>query len=358
MKYIRRREADLMPNNSLMELFSNDSIANILNKNSETEFTSKSKAKGDFASRISKWADEVVDKYYTYGIDTNESISKIAAANSLVDEQISRIIEESNQEIYLTEYGKLKDSSNRDVQFKIASLSEIKSKMDNSPITEQSTANKMASYFSGEEFEKTASEHIADNSFLTKSSFGTTALGVEKPIQFKDILVEKIAKETDDMNREVQKEADEYSNEIWQFGEVMIKYACMGYDMQDIFENVCKTSEVRKSAQSPIIKAITKQAEYLVENKAIPTNVDYKLAMVDTLDKVASVSLGKHSLSTNSQKETNTLPKILLADKKLVSGVKDLVNMAANIQKRHDVLKQKVDKQQTLLNKLSGLKAV
>lgn len=341
-----------MPSNDLMDLFSNASIASMLNKGSEGDYVSRSKMKGEFAQKITKWADEVMNKYYTYGIDVNDSISKIASANNLTDEQINRIIEETNQEVYLTEYNKMKECSDRDVRFKIASLNEIRGKMDLAPAQDQSIANKMASHFSNEEFVKEASEKVSMYDFMTKGTFATTALSEERPIELKDILVEKIAKETDDTNRDVQKEADSYMEETCEFGDALLKYATYGYDMQDLFNNVCKKGDIRKSVQSPMIKCIVKQAETLIQNKAFPSNINYNISMVDTIEKEAAVSLGKHSLNSNNS--NNSLPKILINDKKIISDVRDLVNMASNIQVRHEVLKKKIEKQQNLLKKIAS----
>ena len=304
--------------------------------------------KGDSASRFSKWADETMDKYYNFGININESISKIATSNNLTDEQISRIIEETNQEVYLTEYNKVKSQNERDVQFKIASLSEIRSRMDNCP-KDQEVAVKMASCFSSEEFIKEASEKIEDTSFLTKGNFGTTALTVEKPVELKQILVEKIAETVDSMNREIQIEAEEFVQEISEFGEALLKYAQYGYDMQDMFSNICMSGEIRKSAQIPIIKTITKRAEQMLEEKTFPSNIDYKLSMVDTLEKVAEVSLGKHSLNSKNEPK-DILPSVLVSDKKIISNVKELINMASQIQSRHEMLKQKANKQKGLID--------
>ena len=70
------------------------------NNASYSSFSLPSKAKGPYAKTLAEMKDIVINKY-RQGIGLNESIAQVATDRNLNQEQIKRLIEEANQEVYL-----------------------------------------------------------------------------------------------------------------------------------------------------------------------------------------------------------------------------------------------------------------
>ena len=110
----------------LIDLFKN---MEALQNSTVSTFSLPSKAKGPYAKTLAEMKNIVIDKY-KQGVGLNEAIAQIATDRNLNQEQIKRLLEEANQEVYLIEYNKLKNKVVRDVKFEIASLSKIKDLMN------------------------------------------------------------------------------------------------------------------------------------------------------------------------------------------------------------------------------------
>ena len=56
---------------------------------------------GDFAPKLMEYRSQIVDQYLHGNTDLNALIAKLATTHNLTDEQIKRVLEEVNNQVYL-----------------------------------------------------------------------------------------------------------------------------------------------------------------------------------------------------------------------------------------------------------------
>ena len=328
---------------------------------SDDNYVSDSKARGSFARRVDGWKKDILEAYYSHGISLNTSIANIAQNNALNNEQISRIIEEVNSEVYLNEYSKKKRENVRDVEFEIADLQKIKDNLGSDDVA--NVEDKVDT--SDSKMKKTASVN-EDNLFLTgkyhedekvtsfnKTSYELADLSPESKVEAKDIVIKKLANILEKEYNELEMTKLAYFNELGDFVSALIEYNKLGLDPQEVFKTACEMGDVTKTAQIPILKAY--------ENAEKPPYAREALELVDFLEKKADFSLGKRSL--NDKKEVqlqgnnlqgnnlqgnnlqgNNLPTIITANKKIMKDYEGLVKNIQKIQSEQEKLQAKAEK--------------
>lgn len=341
---------------SMLDMFRNikeDDLFGSIIPMQSNHYTSKSKAKGAYAETVDAWKTKVVKDFYEYGIGLNESIAKIAESNNLNNEQILRIIEETNSEIYLNEYEKLKNKTIRNVEFEIASLEKVKDILDNDAIANQEVRTEPGDDGKEPMMKKKANfedigESCGDNlNFLNYSPYQIGSFSAEKQISERELLEKKAANKLFSMTESLREDIAKYAYDLSSFSGALIGYEKRGFDARDIFQKVCEDSSLKKIYQQPIIEATIKKVAEYKEFKRLPQNFELDLTSVDFLEKKATLSLGKHSLaspkSENISNSNKELPTIEI-DGAMIKGYQDLIRAAQNIQKQHDKIQSDSEK--------------
>lgn len=325
---------------------------NSLNINSPS---TKSKMKGPFAAKVEKWTDDIVKDYYAYHTDLNQLIGKVAEKNNLSNEQISRIIEEVNSEIYLIEYDKLKNLPNREVNFMIADLTKIKDIMGNNTKANQQPAKEPGTGGVDQKMDKKASI-LSDGKedkldFLNSTSYDTIGLSEDKKVTARQLMERAILPKIASIVREAKEAEEEYTSEVLCMAEALIGYEKLGCDAASIFEEVCNESQLLKKYQLPIIDAVMGKIARSVESRILPKSFSIALKPVDYTEKVAGLSLGKYSLIKTADESMNNSNKKLpnvKTDKQLVKGYNDLVRIAKKIQDAHNAAEAAAERQKKI----------
>jgi hypothetical protein len=133
-----------------------------------------------FANKVPVYRDAVVNDYFRYNTDLNQSIAKIAVKDNLNDDQIQRIIEEVNNQVYLIKYNQMKSSPDREVEFNLASLPQIKDCFKSTDLISNKAAEQNSN---GESIEKKAGWSDGGKedkiNFLNYNAYDTVSLSVE-----------------------------------------------------------------------------------------------------------------------------------------------------------------------------------
>lgn len=307
---------------SLFDSLSSDKVVNsIVNEDSS-----------DFPIKIAIYRDEVVNNYTRYGQSLNQSICKIASEDKLNDDQISRIVEEVNTQVYLIKYAQMKQHPDRDVVFDLASLSGVK------------TPEKVA------HIEKKASLENNDGddkmNFLNSSIGSTPSLGFDKVIE-RDFTSEKLASDISNLDTNIKTMTTEFANDVYGLADYFIKYDRMYKDAQESFDSMCKGASIHKKDQIIIKEAITQKINQMKEYKELSSDYTLNIELAD-IEKEAEFSLGKYSMTEKIAKKTqsnSSTPIIVTDNGKIIKSVNDLIGAAKEVQnKREKIVALKAQK--------------
>lgn len=339
----------------LIDIFKN--MESFQNSAPISSFSLPSKAKGPYAKTLSEMKNIVIDKY-KQGIGLNESIAQIATDRQLNQEQIKRLLEEANQEVYLLEYNKLKNKVVRDVKFEIASLSKIKDLMnpqDSKRIEEG--GNNVQKPFGVKE---NRPQGIAKRAFEEDSPsvkfdcFNYTAYetGSMMPDAYKDVdptmfTKEKIAKQIQEIDSNIEKLAhdvcDTYSKLAAEF--IDIGRHNNNTVMRNAYIQMCKEASFdlgKQKALNDIFDErlkMAKQAGYInpCEDLSLDLIVDYSKPN-------EKFDLGKYSLSKIAEEDT----VVINPNKTTMKKINDLVKLADKVQKQQNKLNSEKTKKEKI----------
>jgi hypothetical protein len=321
---------------------------------------------GDFSRKVDTFRDSVVNSYLKFKTDLNKSIAEIAVRENLNDDQIQRIVEEVNNQVYLIKYNEMKGSPEREVRFDIASVPKIKSAIkdgDNHKPVNQRTAVKEAS--EGEAgFEKKASWEDTDGgdslNFLNYSSYEVGGLNPEVASNRKAFLERKMLEKVAGLESERDALTEKIATDIYTIAEALVKYDRANADVQSIYGDLCKQASLRSADQSAIRDAVIQKVAQMKEYRLVPSEYDLNLNFVD-IDKVDNeFSLGQYSLikKANEITQSNSNIPVIVTDEKTIRSVQDIIDLAgdvtANKQKLSDTKKSLND----TTSKISSFKKV
>jgi hypothetical protein len=300
----------------------------------------------DFPERLKQWVRKVVNDFTKYNTDLNRNIAIIAQQNNLNNDQISRIVEEVNTQVYLILYNKHRGSPERDVDFDIASLQKIKDLVgndvkankevvrDSKTEGEKSTMPKQASIFS---------EGGDSLNFLNYSPYDTGSLAPAKQRSERENIQAQVKEKLDKMASEVDKDIKVLTDSVDSMATAFVKYASLNQDVQSIFSSMCKDGSITKTTQLLIKDAISSTIETLKDTRQLPSKFAMDIELVDGLEKEASFSLGEYSLIKNATSSNRSLPTVV-TNRKIIHDCKDLVSLAKNIQEQQESLTKKLEK--------------
>jgi hypothetical protein len=326
------------------------------------DLLTKKDTSSDFSRKLQAYKDIIVSEYLKFNIDLNRAIAKIAEKNNLNDDQIQRIVEEVNNQVYLVKYNRMKNSPDRDVEFDIASVPKIKE------IIGKGEAKKSA-YVSGEKsannadgsLEKKASwetdEATEKLNFLNYSTHEFAGLSPEIVRSKDSLLAEKIASVIKFKEKAFKDATEKIAADTYSVAEAFIKYDRFGLDTQNIFEEVCKEANIVKADQLMFKNAVIQKVAQMKEYKQLPQEYDLKLELCECEKTANEFSLGKYSFikeATETTQSNKNVP-VVTTDRKVIKNVNDLISMAKNIQKDKDDTKKQVEELKAIKEKTANI---
>ena len=336
----------------LLDLFKN---MDALQSSSVSSFSLPSKAKGPYAKTLAEMKNIVIDKY-KQGVGLNEAIAQIATDRKLNQEQIKRLLEEANQEVYLIEYDKLKHKVVRDVKFEIASLSKIKDLMNpqDSKRIEQGGGNGVSKKPFGvkDKPQGIAKRAFEENKpvkfdFFNYSAYETANLMPDAdkdrdPLQFTR---DKIAKEIKSIDENIEKIASEVCESYNKLASEFLEIGKQNGNtvMRNAYIQMCKEASFdlgKQKALSDIFDdklKMAKKAGYI--NPCEELNLDL---VVDYSKPNERFDLGKYSLSKIAREDY----VVISPNKTTMKNVHSLVRLADDIKNQQNDLKNEKKKKE------------
>lgn len=280
---------------------------------------------GDFEIRLMTYKDKVVNDFTRYNVDLNQGIAKIAQSDELNDDQISRIIEEANNQVYLIKYAQMRNFPEREVIFDLAALPTVKHIVANGIPKVAGVIEKRASW----------EEQSGDDklNFFNYTSHETGSCSADKGIDLKDKMAEKLAKEINQLDADLSDALQKVADEVYTVAEALIKYDRNFRDAQSIFDRMCKEAQVNKGEQMIYKKALDQKITQLKEARVLPSDYSLDLVLSD-MNERDMFSLGRHSMIKTAL-HADEQP-IVTDNGKIVRSVNDIVNMAKDIKNKRN----------------------
>ena len=293
----------------------------------------------NFDEKIKGFKNKVLTDYERYNIDVNKSIAIIAKNNHLNNDQIQRIIEEVNTQIYLMEYNKSKNNTERNVEFEIANITKIKDLLDNNSIANQEVKDVPGDKGDAEMDKKASAD--SELSFLNYSPYKFSGMSVNSKYTESILEERKILNKLASAERESDRALEALVSSSETLSHSLIKYASMNRDCQSIFEDICHEAKMKKSTQLLIKEAMNKNIGFLKEARKLPNDFTVELKLVDFEDKnYNNFSLGEYSLNKKASEEIPTIE----VNRQTVKGLKSLVELANKIVEKEEEYKNTSEK--------------
>lgn len=303
------------------------------------DLQNKRDTSSDFSKKLIKYRDLIVSDYLKYNIDLSKAISKIAQKDQLNDDQIKRIIEEVNNQVYLIKYDKLKGTSDREVVFDIASFKKVKNladgveevipadndKKDNNDSKDNHGGVEKKASFQDSFLDSIESDFKAN--IFNGVSYRHGSLAPEATISKEEVLLKKIAQKLIDKEGELEKIAKDISSKTSLLADAVVKYARMQCDTSEILSSIAKKANLNDDELTLIKNAVEDKVDVLKYENSVPEN--FKVAMEVSFEKTASekFTLGKYS----SLNKKDKLEKIALYNGKAINSYDDLAKIATEL---------------------------
>lgn len=251
----------------------------------------------NFIGNKDSWVKGVTEDYIKYDVDPNTSLSKLASSYSLNDEQVKRLVEETNVSIYLRKYAGLRGNTVRDVTFPLADADKIlvgskESVAGGAEHTASLSADLVkAASASGAEDQRTIKIDCTNNYLAYEPSLwrGTIEKNAGEMLFRKtravvnEELVNKTAAETDIVNK------------IATIGNAVIHYERLGESGQQLLDKIAMDADWYGSYQAPVLRYISKSIEMSKEASRLPSNFEIPVTYSHPVEP-NPYSLGAHSL--------------------------------------------------------------
>lgn len=315
-------------------------------------------AVGDFARKLSVYTSSIVDEYMKFNIDLNKLIAKIAKRENLNDDQIQRIIEEVNNQVYLIKYNQMKNFPEREVVFDLASREAVKKEINGTASKDPTTPEHTASHDEDCGMEKKASWDDDSGDSLNAfnySSYEFRRMAPDAERTKESINFQKIAQDIILIEESIEKCASNIAQDSYTIADAMVQYSMRGLDCQEVFDDLCKSAQCSIKDQTLIKTALDQRVNSLIEDRKLPSNYELKLEFVNT-EKVANqYSLNELSFMKEASFATksNQAVPVVVTDTGTIRDINDLVSKIHSISRNSDEIKNNVEKKNEL-SKISG----
>lgn len=335
-------------------------MSTLLEALSEGFDTANSKMSGgDYARKLEIYKNLVVNEYMKYNIDLNKIIAKIAKQDNLNDDQIQRIVEEVNNQVYLIKYNQMKNSPDREVIFDLASLKKVKEEISGTPVsnaTVQGENHQADLGYKGLEKKASWGDDNGDSlNMFNYSPYEFTSLSPNLVRTKENIELEKVSNELNAIDSKIKEYTEKVAESSYTVANALIQYSMHGLNVQNIFNELCKTAQCMPREQRLIKKAAEQKLEQLKECRKLPTEYTLDLSNVD-ITKKAEFSLKQYSFMKEAEFSThsNQSVPIVLTDKAAIRDLNDLVKHINNIANNAQAAKENMQKKDNFI-KAAGL---
>lgn len=256
-----------------------------------------------FMNNRDSWVKSATENYVKYNVNPNESLAKLAATLNLNDEQIKRLVEETNVSIYLRKYASLKSGDKRDVVFPLADFDVIRPGTDVG--TKEASTNKASAGMAKVASFK-PSDFSIDNSVSVDCFNSYTAY---EPSVWDNI--DKVAGEV--MRRtllsaiceeEIERASREknFVNKVASIGNALIYAERLGDSAQALLDKLAYDADFYGVYQLPVLRYVDKSIAMQKEASRLPDNFIMSLSFSQP-PECNPYALGTHSLLEKSGAE-------------------------------------------------------
>ena len=308
---------------------------------------------GDFSKKLLEYRNVIVSEFLKYNIDLSKAIAKIAKRDSLNDDQIQRILEEVNNQVYLVKYDKLKGTPDREVEFDLASTDKIKKIMKGEDVnsnsepsektdeskTSEKTAFEMEKMDSIEKVAGYEGRDLFDGSL--EYTYGDLSVASRKTRD--EFMMTKIAESIKGKEDELNKIAKCLKNTATELGDVFVNLERLGSNPSDVLSSIIKSANLNDAEIDLIKEATADKINSLVESRYIPENFTVDFTGVN-LEKKASekFTLGAYSLNKTASVVCDArIPNICLSTNRHISCFEDIHKIASDMRKYSNELRDK-----------------
>lgn len=282
---------------------------------------------GQFVRKLASYKESAVNGFLRNNIDMNQTIAKIAQDDNLNDNQIHRVIEEANTQVYLVKHAQCQNNYDREVYFPLADLQKVKDFMNNKQATAASLDSKL---------EKKASYENSDgdealNAF-NASFYDTTSLALDQEITAEEVVARELFKKHGELKADLSNKIAAFNASVYEFADVMLSLDRHFADTQSIFKHACIKGDLKIDKQQAVKLAISEKVAMLKSNNELFDSYELRLENIDTSIPVKDFSLkGRGFYKNASEDMVGKMPVILTESSRRVRNLEDLVKMAGCI---------------------------
>jgi len=306
-----------------------------------------------FSIDLPRYRDEIVSKYLNdENIDINKEILNLAKAKSLNDDQIKRVIESVNNQIYLICYNRMTNKPERNVSFNLADFNKIKEESENKDDAkktedkkaseEESTLEKSASY---QEYDDTFGFFLRDR---IGGPLGESA-APDRNADFYKHAAERILSDYEKLSSKEEKYASYIFDDARTIGEAFVEYMKKKANVQEIFDEMTKKAGMNKKYQDFLIASCNSVVDDYKKEHRLPKQASIKLASDNNKD-IEKFTLGKYSLSKVAS--FVECPNVYVNGRN-VSNIGSLIKIATDIVDNYNILSETKKQKKALMSKIS-----
>ena len=290
------------------------------------------RVESNFLTRFKSWVNKVASDFRMYDINLNDNIVKIAKENNLNKDQIQRIVENVNVDVFLDKYAKTRGGKERRVEFELADVEKIAAKLNIKVVPEKQVKNK-----EGGKLDKTASYNPVKLDSTTSSVEYFPKLWDSEKLakERRNIISRRVLDKLASVQAQSYALTKELLWKIARVGDSLISYARMGEPIQEVFSDLVKEAALSKHTQHPICGYVLEKSAEMKSQYKLPKNVLCEISLVDMPEK-APYSLGKFSLLKEGSDFGKNYPDIIsnghfTTFKDLTSLAKELDNQIEKV---------------------------
>lgn len=315
--------------------------------NGTYDLQNKRDLSGDFSRKLIDYRNAVVSDFLKFNINLNKAIAKIAKQENLNDDQIQRIVEEVNNQVYLIKYDKTRGSNQREVEFDIASVEGVKKEIkgennneekheeqkDNEKDNEKHDVKLTKSAFEKERLDTI--EKVASTTQTTSSELFTGLyshkfgdLSSNMSLSRDEYALQKIAQLADSKEKELNKAMLDVTYKASELADVFIGLEKLNSDPGEVLSSLIKVADLNLNEVNIIKDSINNKIslEKTAGTLAPSFEVNFKNVLVDNTPKF---SLGKYSLQKKASVNCD-IPNMVLSSRTSVSSFDEILKIATD----------------------------
>lgn len=269
--------------------------------------------------------------YINNGIELNDSIYKIAKENNYNEHQVQRLVEESNNQVYMAKYASLKGNKDRDVVFDLADARIVNARLK------------------GEEnIEKTASAKPDNKDRLFKLYYMNkyASYGPDKKSSMAKIAAKKSIDALNTLRDDVSKIASEIAEDFTAISQTLILQENFNKNAQEVFNEICKRASWDDTCMNLCKDSVENSLSLMKEYGNVNKSLDVSLCKYE---KTASFDMGEYSL--NKEASFVKFSPVVTPNGDSVQSIDAIVKIACEVKDKMEHL----SKRQTKLSDIESI---